>query len=95
MIEQVTYRAFCSNEECDYVVNKSWAFKPSYIDSEVCPRCQSAFDVRQVEYTQSTSASAGIINNRGELHTRLSSDFRDLMQKIKDGSPHCNMRDFK
>lgn len=93
-MEALTFRAFCSNEECDYVINKSWAFKPSYVENEVCPKCQSTFDVRQVENDNATVTS-GIINNRGELHTRLSGDFRDLMQKIKDGSPHCNMRDFK
>ena len=94
MVQQVTYRAHCTNEDCGYIMKKSWSFRPQFVENEVCPQCSSKYEVRGVE-DDSTTTSAGIINNRGELHTRLSGDFRDLMQKIKDGSPHCHMRDFK
>lgn len=92
-MEHKTYRAFCVNDECGHFMNKSWAFKPSFVENEVCPKCNSKYEVREVE-DESNTTSSGIINNRGEFHTRLSGEFRDLLRSIKRGSPHNNMKDY-
>lgn len=35
-----------------------------------------------------------LVSGVGEIHSRLSGDFRNLMQSIKRGSPGNNMREF-
>lgn len=35
-----------------------------------------------------------IVSGVGEIHSRLSGDFKNLMQKISKGSPNNNMRNF-
>lgn len=93
MVDQVTYKAFCVNEECGYVLNKSWAFKPNFIADEVCPRCESKYELRVVEDDRNI-ASSSIINNRGELHNKVGTEWCDLLRRIKKGSPHSNMKDY-
>lgn len=89
-----TYKAFCTNEECGYIKNRSWSFIPRSISEEHCPRCQSAYEVREVE-DEGLPSSAALVSGVGEINSRLGGDFRDLMQKIKDNSPRCNMKDYK
>lgn len=90
-----TYKAFCTSEECGYIKNRSWSFIPSsVVDEETCPRCQSQYEIREVE-DEGLPPSPALLSGVGQVNSRLSGDFRDLMQSIKKGSPRNNMKDYK
>lgn len=93
-MEHKTYKAFCVNDECEYIINRSWAFKPRFIDDEICPRCQSSFEVREVE-DEGSPVSTALVSGVGQINKRVGDDFRDLLQAIKKGSPRSTMKDYK
>lgn len=93
LMENKTYKAFCVNDECGYIINRSWSFKPSFVEDEVCPRCQSAYEVREVE-DEGLPTSAVLLTGVGEIYSRCPTEFRDLLRKIKKGTPRNNMQNY-
>lgn len=91
------YTYICENEECNYNHGFSMNFLPKEGPNHVCTVC--GVELKAVDKStiqgNSNKTSAGIISGVGDINSRLSGDFRDMMQSIKRGSPGSNMPDYK
>lgn len=88
------YRIKCSNaSECTY----KESFTTNYVsntENKTCPECDSGLMCEEDENKVGVASSA-LLSGVGDINSRLPGDFRDLLQKIKQGSPNCNMKDYK
>lgn len=88
------YRVKCpNNTECTY----QESFTTNYVintENKKCPECDTGLICESEELSKNNAASA-LLSGVGDINSRLPSDFRDLLQKIKNGSPGSNMKDYK
>ncbi len=87
------YTIICSNEECTYKLNFTMNYIPT-TEGKTCELCQSPLQAVDVATTASNT-SAALVSGVGDINKRLPDDFRDFMQKIKNGSPGNTMKDYK
>ena len=90
------YTYICENEECNYNHGFSMNFQPKEDPDRICDVCGVELKVVDKSTIQgNTRSSASIVSGVGDINSRLSGDFRDMMQSIKRGSPGSNMPDYK
>lgn len=89
------YRIMCSNlTECTY----KESFTTNYVsntENKQCPECDSGLICEIDNKNSVNNTSSALLSGVGDINSRLPGDFRDLMQKIKRGSPNSNMKDYK
>lgn len=90
------YTYICENTECNYKHGFSMNFVPVESADKVCNVCDKPLKVAETSVAAAQqSKSAAIVSGVGEINSRLSGDWKDLMHSIKKGSPNNNMPDYK
>ena len=89
------YTYICENVECNYKHGFSMNFKPDESPDKVCTVCKNPLKVADYATATSGGLTPSLVSGVGDVNSRLSGDFRDLMQSIKKGSPGSNMKDYK
>ena len=90
------YTYICENTECNYKHGFSMNFVPVESVDKVCNVCDKPLKVAETSVAAAQqNNSAAIVSGVGEINSRLSGDWKDLMNSIKKGSPNNNMPDYK
>lgn len=90
------YTYICENNECNYKHGFSMNFVPVESADKVCNVCDKPLKVAETSVAAARqSNSAAIVSGVGEINSRLSGDWKDLMKSISRGSPNNNMPDYK
>jgi hypothetical protein len=89
------YRKVCSNDDCKYQEKFTASFEMKVRDDEICPECSNKMVCVEDSKNIKSPTSAALVSGVGEINKRLPGDFRDMMSRIKRGSPGSKMNDFK
>lgn len=90
------YTYICENEDCNYKHGFSMNFKPDESPDKVCSTCNEQLKVVDTStIVKQGPQSAALLSGVGDINSRLSGDWRDMMQNIKKANPGSNMKDYK
>lgn len=87
------YRKTCT--QCEYRENFTATFVMTVRDDEKCPECGSVIQCIEDNKIAAGNKTAALVSGVGDINSRLPGDFRDMMQRIKKGSPGSQMKDYR